>query len=1637
MELSDNEEGYEVNDSGEFVQSNGTNPRMSSSDLQDSLDSPSGRRVVIHRSGSVTVTNSAGAQLSRIESNASSEHKEIAAQYYDSQAPPPSQVALTATSRLSKKIQTQAGQLLQLQTELDEKTRYARLCEKRLLDFDPKHSFPVTQGMLGIVPPRSARTGGRDTAAQLDLQTAYETLQKQHTVAQKKLADLKKEVAQARQTAPVREKTMAAQARKIEQMARRINELESFARTDRTGGSTFRKSALEDREATELKSKNSVLSHTLRGEARLNEEQRVYVATLEAALKVKAGELGLEGHAELLAELSRLRGEVEARHRESQRYAASISALEAEMDEIRERESAARLREHEQLERTRSLSAKLATFNNADQDLQETVKSLETEKIALLDYVEDNVTRTAALSKQLEAVSAEREFLQQNSAVVDAAHEEQMQSMRDKEAALVAEIDAVKTECASLLKQKEATEDRLAQEVEKSKELGSRLTGESEEMMEMQEIQNELLNTIREKSTTVEQLRADITALKKEMNALSAERTSLQKELSMTTLKMESRHEQATLDMEAAKTQLSEELESATDECATLRAELEGLSQRCLGLENDLSIAQNRANGSEENVRTLEIERARQEKVILELSAERDKVEKVMVSINKSLEEATEELSVLRSFKALGDRIERELKDLKNEDNGRADGANTDDDALQRFGHWSSSPALQQMAPELSKYIRDQYAQFRDTQVSLREAKVHLDMEVKEKTLGSRLLHDEIHSLRSGQEAVVHARQEAEREASSARSRAEGLERELRDASSQIDALSNEVNLLQNDLDTTRTALYNAEQQSTNKQERLLATEKALSSSTRERDGVQAILNKTGKQLEKAMADLAENKAGNENLSARVDDLQQQVVDAAEDAKTLTSERRRETQMYLEKIGSLETENASLKQHNDNMKDKLNRATEDGQDLDVRLNSERAAREKYESLYSQLEEEHRNQESSVSNARSAMENALSSAETKISGLEAQVHNLEGRLQRSSSEKSVMESSIVALTSEVESIRRTLSQSIDEVCSKHGSSHPGIADFIKRRAEKLATPSRVYFNTPSKSARWTAGSSLMVPPSPSLSIRNPAVEGVRETVRNHLSLLQMSVAYGVSAEQRLQSDESELEQLRSSREQVHRLEGEVQTLRMQAERLSAAENRVRSNESELTALRDERAAETQLLRQEITYLRQQSAQSQSMEQELKRSEMERASLTERCNQLQILVDRLRSEKANANDSLSSVDAKVHSLQKSLGVAESELIQCRSDLASTRSQAQQSERRAADLDQRRKMLEQQLDSAQKTVAEQRNQIQQLQRAQSQMESEITSTLNTLQTDYQRSIQEKDRVANANRHNEQELEAANIKIRSLESLRTQLESQHQQICREKEDAHADIRRSESQQELLNDKLRNLERDRDALSSDLQSVQTEASTLRNQVQELRQREFHHEQEINQMRLENSRLHEAKLDLARQLDRSRKNWDDQKHLEEAQIHLLQSKVGGLESTLSSYDNQTAQKDLAIMELSQSIRRVESAISPPRPGNNYNITQTPGATPLPGVSSNSFANNYVSSASAKLASMRRGGTTNGPLPGSSQFRIHRTGSVTLPMSAVADQTATSGVSSLQDRLKNVQETFAMLRSSSRAPMTGE
>lgn len=53
------------------------------------------------------------------------------------------------------------------------------------------------------------------------------------------------------------------------------------------------------------------LAESLANETRTNEEQRVYIAVLEDALKSKAGELGLSDEAQVFAELAKLRSDAE------------------------------------------------------------------------------------------------------------------------------------------------------------------------------------------------------------------------------------------------------------------------------------------------------------------------------------------------------------------------------------------------------------------------------------------------------------------------------------------------------------------------------------------------------------------------------------------------------------------------------------------------------------------------------------------------------------------------------------------------------------------------------------------------------------------------------------------------------------------------------------------------------------------------------------------------------------------------------------------------------------------------------------------------------------------------------------------------------------------------------------------------------------------------------------------------------------------------------------------------------------------------------------------------------------------------------------------------------------------------------
>ena len=103
---------------------------------------------------------------------------------------------------------------------------------------------------------------------------------------------------------------------------------------------------------------------------------------------------------------------------------------------------------------------------------------------------------------------------------------------------------------------------------------------------------------------------------------------SLQKELSMTTIKMETRHEQATMDLEASLKDLRVELETMTNSNKVLQSELDGLNEHCTTIETNLANETKKCQGLEKTVSAQKTDKERMDKLLEDLTGNQTTVEK-------------------------------------------------------------------------------------------------------------------------------------------------------------------------------------------------------------------------------------------------------------------------------------------------------------------------------------------------------------------------------------------------------------------------------------------------------------------------------------------------------------------------------------------------------------------------------------------------------------------------------------------------------------------------------------------------------------------------------------------------------------------------------------------------------------------------------------------------------------------------------------------------------------------------------------------------------------------------------------------------------------------------------------------------
>ena len=213
--------------------------------------------------------------------------------------------------KLSKKIQQQAGELSSLQAELDDVSAYSRLCEQRLQELG--QTLPVTKECLGTEPPQPTRVTAPTPASMKGTPS--------HIISSQ--AAQRRELLQEKKRTAQLEKQMRASEVRLHEAHKQIRALKASSGNRTSSNSSQRNRGDElvvadsTSEASSLRQslrqtqqERQALFETARSEAQASEEQRVYIKVLEDALKLKAGEMGLAGHSQLLSELARLKQSV-------------------------------------------------------------------------------------------------------------------------------------------------------------------------------------------------------------------------------------------------------------------------------------------------------------------------------------------------------------------------------------------------------------------------------------------------------------------------------------------------------------------------------------------------------------------------------------------------------------------------------------------------------------------------------------------------------------------------------------------------------------------------------------------------------------------------------------------------------------------------------------------------------------------------------------------------------------------------------------------------------------------------------------------------------------------------------------------------------------------------------------------------------------------------------------------------------------------------------------------------------------------------------------------------------------------------------------------------------------------------------
>ncbi len=438
-------------------------------------------------------------------------------------------------AKLAERVQQQARELQQKHAELKELVEYKVLCERRILELQPKHELPVRCEQLGAdetLPEEDAPPGGQpvvdshlpthmlSTLAQRrreyeELLSRYRSLESNGKKTHDKLAEANRALRDLRGAMESREKDHQAAQRKIESLSKKlavverhskanedyVNKMQRKFATGSQGTHLLRKNAILQKRLEEADAEKRQLALQLRNEAEEETNRQEYVAHLRKALDMKATDFGLKpGQSDVLQELARLRSSYRSTLQEVASYEdrcaaqeQTINTLREQVSDLRREETALQGQLNDTLSRSRSVASERSNAHSQVDQLRANLDALSMEKTQLIGVVDAHVERHARAEASLQTC---REQLEESARQLGKIPRlEQMNSKME------AEIERLNGSLAPL--EAEVMGRRL--EVD---ELSQHLQAKADEVTELTKLQAELLNAAQEAKAERKQLQS-------------------------------------------------------------------------------------------------------------------------------------------------------------------------------------------------------------------------------------------------------------------------------------------------------------------------------------------------------------------------------------------------------------------------------------------------------------------------------------------------------------------------------------------------------------------------------------------------------------------------------------------------------------------------------------------------------------------------------------------------------------------------------------------------------------------------------------------------------------------------------------------------------------------------------------------------------------------------------------------------------------------------------------------------------------------------------------------------------------------------------------------------------------------------